>query len=93
MKNFVRMCPKGFSTSAGGLELDVDIFPAGPEPFGLTPGTRRTHEMLFVFHYQHAAHLVNFTIGSCKMNVLPRPGPSLSAHARPPCRLATDRTM
>ena len=47
-------------------------------------------EVLLVFNYQHSvhfvvlAHLLNFTIGSCRMKVLPRPGPSLSAQARPP---------
>ena len=51
------------------------------QPFG---------EVLLVFDDQNAAHLA---IGSCSTNVLPRPGPSLSAQARPPCRLATERTM
>ena len=32
-------------------------------------------------------------LGSSSVNVLPWPGPSLSANARPPCFLATERTM
>src|ERR1051325_6758729 len=47
-------------------------------------------QVLFVFHDQNAAHL---EIGNWSTNVLPRPGPSLSAQARPPWRLATERTM
>ena len=42
------------------------------------------------FYYQDAAH---GRMGSCMTKVLPRPGPSLSAQARPPWRLATERTM
>ena len=78
---------------------------AGQQPFerGL-PGLHHFHlialgfqietqalgQVLLVFDYQNSAHLA---IGSCSTKVLPCPGPSLSAQARPPCRLATERTM
>ena len=47
-------------------------------------------QVLLVFHHQYSRH---FAIGNSTTNVLPRPGPSLSAQARPPWRLATERTM
>ena len=58
--------------------------------FGFQIEAQAVGQMLLVFHYENAAH---FAIGNCSVNVLPCPGPSLSAHARPPWRLATERTM
>ena len=43
-----------------------------------------------VFHHQNSTH--DFS-GNCTTNVLPLPGPALSAQAFPPCRWATERTM
>ena len=48
--------------------------------------------MLLVFDDEDAAHCGGNT-GSCTVNVLPRPGPSLSANTLPPWRATTDRTM
>ena len=53
-------------------------------------------QVLFVFNDQHALRGTGHardTFGSQSVNVLPRPGPSLSANALPPCLLATDLTM
>ena len=47
-------------------------------------------QVLLVFYDQNAIH---FAIGNWITNVLPCPGPALSAHARPPCLFATERTM
>src|SRR6476620_2532144 len=58
--------------------------------FGFQVEAQAVGKVQLVFHYQDATHL---DIGSCSTKVLPRPGPSLSAQARPPCRLATERTM
>src|SRR5580658_605311 len=79
----LQLFERGF---AGIYQLDLVAF-------GFQVKTKAFGEVLFVFHDENSAHFVNFTMGSCKMKVLPRPGPSLSAQARPPCRLATDRTM
>ena len=47
-------------------------------------------QVLLIFHYEDARHLAS---GNCRTKVLPRPGPSLSAHTLPLWRLATERTM
>src|SRR5579871_199446 len=52
--------------------------------------TQPVGKVLLVFYDKDSAHLA---IGNCSTNTLPRPGPGLSAQARPPCRLATERTM
>src|ERR1035438_4010894 len=57
---------------------------------GLQIKTQALGQVQFVFHYEDSAHLA---IGSWSAKVLPCPGPSLSAQTRPPCRLATERTM
>ncbi len=62
----------------------------GAVTLGLQIEAQAIGQVLFVFDHQDAAHLAT---GSCRMKVLPCPGPSLSAHARPPCRRATERTM
>ena len=49
-------------------------------------------EMLLVFDDQDPAH-GGGNSGNCTVNVLPRPGPSLSANTLPPWRAITDRTM
>src|ERR1017187_8860538 len=61
-------------------------FPA----FRLQIEAQAAGQVLLVFHHENAGHLAT---GSCSTKVLPRPGPSLSAQARPPWRLATERTM
>src|SRR5436305_2491673 len=61
-----------------GISFSLEV---EPQPFG---------EVLLVFHHQYSRHLA---IGNSTTNVLPFPGPSLSAHALPPWRLATERTM
>ena len=56
---------------------------------GLQVEAQTIRQMLFVFDDQDPRHAI--PIASDRQlqneNVLPRPGPSLSAHARPPCRL------
>src|SRR5579883_560121 len=47
-------------------------------------------QVLLVLHHQDARH--HFA-GNSRINVLPRPGPSLSTQTRPPCWRATVRTM
>ncbi len=50
-------------------------------------------EVLLVLDYQHRrAHLWS-PLGRRIVNVLPRPGPSLSAKTCPPCFFTTERTM
>ena len=61
-----------------------------PIALGFQVETQALGQVHFVFHYQDSAHLA---IGNCSAKVLPCPGPSLSAQTRPPCRLATERTM
>ena len=58
--------------------------------FGLQIEPQTFGEMQFVFHYQDLSHLAT---GNRRKKVLPSPAPSLSDQARPPCRLATERTM
>ena len=58
--------------------------------FGLEIKAQTLGQMLLILHDQYAAHLA---IGNCNVNRLPLPGPPLSAHARPPCLFATERTM
>ena len=60
------------------LRLEVE-----PQPIGQVP---------FVLHDQNPAH-TSGAIGSESVNVLPWPGPPLSATTRPPCLRATERTM
>ena len=57
---------------------------------GFEVETQSFGQVPLVFHHQNAVHLAT---GNCSTNVLPCPGPSLSAQARPPCRLTTERTM
>src|SRR4029077_16068902 len=54
--------------------------------------TQAVRQMLFVLDDEDPAHC-DVTIGSSTMNVLPWPGPSLSANTLPPCRATTERTM
>ena len=49
-------------------------------------------DVLLVFDDENTAHCGGNT-GSCTVNVLPRPGPSLSANTLPPWRAITDRAM
>ena len=58
--------------------------------FGFQIEAQAFGQVLLILHDQNASHLAT---GNCSTNVLPRPGPSLSAQARPPCRRATERTM
>ena len=74
---------------AGVDDLDGKAFrfEVEPQPLG---------QVQFVLDDEHAlrrrAHAA-VALGRRSVNVLPRPGPLLSANARPPCFLATDRTM
>ena len=61
--------------------------------FGFQIEAQPIGQVVLVFDDQNACSSLHRTGGSCRTKVLPRPGPSLSAHARPPCRLATERTM
>src|SRR5688572_20838312 len=81
-------CPWGQQLLDRSLSV-VDHFDIVPFGFEVEPQAIR--QMLLVFHYEDAAHCC--ASGSCRVNVLPRPFPSLSAKALPPCRSATDRTM
>ena len=58
--------------------------------FGFEVKAQAVGQVPLVFYHQNTAH---GKAGSSSTKVLPRPGPSLSAQARPPCRLATERTM
>ncbi len=64
----------------------------GVVPFGLEIEAKAIREMLFVFDDEDAAHAEG-AVGSCSVNVLPWPGPGLSANTRPPCLRATELTM
>ena len=66
---------------------DVDVV-----PLSLEVVTQAVGQVLFVFDDEDAAHC-GATSGSCTMNVLPCPGPPLSAYTFPPWRATTDRTM
>ena len=59
---------------------------------GLEVEAQPVSQVPFVFDDEDAAHDVD-AIGSCTVNVLPRPGPSLSANTVPPWRATTARTM
>src|SRR4029453_15189318 len=62
--------------------------------FGLEVESNPLGEMLFVLDDQHTRGVhASAAFGSSSVKVLPRPVPSLSAKARPPCLRATDRTM
>ena len=64
----------------------------GEMAFGLEIEPQSVREVPFVFNDQDPAH-TSGAIGSESVNVLPCPGPPLSATTRPPCLRATERTM
>ena len=72
----------------------IDDF--GGIALGLEVEAQALGKVLLVFDDEHAlrgpAH-ASVAFGSSSVKVLPCPCPSLSANARPPCFLATDRTM
>ena len=64
----------------------------GQMTFGLEVEPQPLGQVPFVFDDQDSAH-TSGAIGSESVNVLPWPGPPLSATTRPPCLRATERTM
>ena len=66
------------------------------EAFSLEVEAQPLGQVLLVLDDEHAlgrrGH-ASVALGRSSVNVLPWPWPSLSANARPPCFLATDRTM
>ncbi len=70
-----------------GLD-DLDLV-----PFGLEVKFQTAGEVRFVFHHQQRAHAAPVpAVGSLMVMVAPRPSPSLSAYASPPCFRAMERT-
>src|SRR5579864_4562597 len=69
-------------------------------PFGFEIEAQSLRQVRFILHYQNPAHGFDLGVtvresirGSSITTVVPRPSPSLTANAVPPCFLAMDFTM